>query len=759
MSNTSISNQNSENEADYINSNVITVTTLKDENNSESNGYGTSLREAIALAISNEGADLILFDSNLSGSTIELTQGELKIEDSVTIKNITGENITINAQNNSRAFNINDGDDNNAIDVTIESLNITEGRAVPDERGATGGGILNQENLTVSGVNISNNSADIGGGILNEGMLNVYNSIINNNGAGSGGAIANNGVANISQSYIYNNSFSAIANSGLINIIYTEIYDNLGVIGGAIDNSGEANLTYSKVYNNSASSRGGGIINREGKLIVTQSEISNNSAGEDGGGVYNSFGELGLSYSTVSGNTSDDSGAGIANYRAIANIDGSNITGNSIVFDAYGDPAGGGGISVISSSLNMTDSDVNNNEAIFGAGIYSDSATVNIDGSTIRENYSGFVGGGLYSTQTELNLTDSVITSNEASFAYGGIGIDESTGNITNSTISDNVAIDTGGISINNSTGNITNSTVSGNTATELDAGGIRVSGATANINNSTISDNSASNNGGGIYNGISSETNLSNSTVSGNSATDGGGIYQNETIVNYYANNSYSGSVNLNSTIVAGNVNDSDLGGEDNFNSNGNNLIGNADGFDESIGEANSDILGTKAVPLDPNLGELQDNGGATETQALLEGSQAIDSGNNNNDLSTDQRGENFERTGNNVTDIGAFEVQTDDVSGEEYPTGMNDVDDELITGSTQTIVDFQPGEEIIVLSDAIGFDDLDTNYSGILDDGDDWVSIIDNSTIIDLDSNIITVQGITNLTADDFAFETITE
>ncbi len=759
MSNTSISNQNSENEADYINSNVITVTTLKDENNSESNGYGTSLREAIALANSNEGADLILFDSNLSGSTIELTQGELKIEDSVTIKNITGENITINAQNNSRAFNINDGDDNNAIDVTIESLNITEGRAVPDERGATGGGILNQENLTVSGVNISNNSADIGGGILNEGMLNVYNSIINNNGAGSGGAIANNGVANISQSYIYNNSFSAIANSGLINIIYTEIYDNLGVIGGAIDNSGEANLTYSKVYNNSASSRGGGIINREGKLIVTQSEISNNSAGEDGGGVYNSFGELGLSYSTVSGNTSDDSGAGIANYRAIAIIDGSNITGNSIVFDAYGDPAGGGGISVISSSLNMTDSDVNNNEAIFGAGIYSDSATVNIDGSTIRENYSGFVGGGLYSTQTELNLTDSVITSNEASFAYGGIGIDESTGNITNSTISDNVAIDTGGISINNSTGNITNSTVSGNTATELDAGGIRVSGATANINNSTISDNSASNNGGGIYNGISSETNLSNSTVSGNSATDGGGIYQNETIVNYYANNSYSGSVNLNSTIVAGNVNDSDLGGEDNFNSNGNNLIGNADGFDESIGEANSDIFGTKADPLDPNLGELQDNGGATETQALLECSQAIDSGNNNNDLSTDQRGENFERTGNNVTDIGAFEVQTDDVSGEEYPTGMNDVDDELITGSTQTIVDFQPGEEIIVLSDAIGFDDLDTNYSGILDDGDDWVSIIDNSTIIDLDSNIITVQGITNLTADDFAFETITE
>ena len=137
----------------------------------------------------------------------------------------------------------------------------------------------------------------------------------------------------------------------------------------------------------------------------------------------------------------------------------------------------------------------------------------------------------------------------------------------------------------------------------------------------------------------------------------------------------------------------------------------------------------------------------------------EAIDSGNNNNDLSTDQRGENFERTGNNVTDIGAFEVQTDDVSGEEYPTGMNDVDDELITGSTQTIVDFQPGEEIIVLSDAIGFDDLDTNYSGILDDGDDWVSIIDNSTIIDLDSNIITVQGITNLTADDFAFETITE
>ena len=63
-----------------------------------------------------------------------------------------------------------------------------------------------------------------------------------------------------------------------------------------------------------------------------------------------------------------------------------------------------------------------------------------------------------------------------------------------------------------------------------------------------------------------------------------------------------------------------------------------------------------------DPNLGPLQDNGGPTETQALLSGSIAIDAGDNAGaaGLMFDQRDPGFDRIVNGTVDIGAFEVQS---------------------------------------------------------------------------------------------------
>src|SRR6185295_4239186 len=64
----------------------------------------------------------------------------------------------------------------------------------------------------------------------------------------------------------------------------------------------------------------------------------------------------------------------------------------------------------------------------------------------------------------------------------------------------------------------------------------------------------------------------------------------------------------------------------------------------------------------VDPNLGPLQDNGGPTQTFALLPGSVAIDTGNpagcTDNlgaTLTTDQRG--FPRPINGRCDMGAYE------------------------------------------------------------------------------------------------------
>jgi hypothetical protein len=89
-----------------------------------------------------------------------------------------------------------------------------------------------------------------------------------------------------------------------------------------------------------------------------------------------------------------------------------------------------------------------------------------------------------------------------------------------------------------------------------------------------------------------------------------------------------------------------------------GNNLIGITDG---SSGWVANDLTGTAASPKDAKLASLADNGGPTQTVALLLGSPAINNGtatSGNVHLvvpTTDQRG--FGRVG--ATDIGAFEVQ----------------------------------------------------------------------------------------------------
>ena len=80
-------------------------------------------------------------------------------------------------------------------------------------------------------------------------------------------------------------------------------------------------------------------------------------------------------------------------------------------------------------------------------------------------------------------------------------------------------------------------------------------------------------------------------------------------------------------------------------------------------------DQVGTDDSPIDPMLGTLQDNGGLTQTQALLPGSPAIDKGGPANGVPTDQRSRRrpvddptiVPASGGDNSDIGAFEVQAD--------------------------------------------------------------------------------------------------
>jgi hypothetical protein len=88
-------------------------------------------------------------------------------------------------------------------------------------------------------------------------------------------------------------------------------------------------------------------------------------------------------------------------------------------------------------------------------------------------------------------------------------------------------------------------------------------------------------------------------------------------------------------------------------FVSTGYNLIGIAD---QSSGFTNTgDQLGSGSAALNPHLGPLQNNGGSTDTMALLNGTTAHDAGSDTNN-SQDQRG--YPRRDAIGTDIGAVQM-----------------------------------------------------------------------------------------------------
>jgi hypothetical protein len=159
---------------------------------------------------------------------------------------------------------------------------------------------------------------------------------------------------------------------------------------------------------------------------------------------------------------------------------------------------------------------------------------------------------------------------------------------------------------------------------------------------------------GGGIYNAAygGSTVTITSSTLSGNSAgTSGGGIYTSAPL------NTITTALN---TLLAGNTapGSPDLFGP--LTSQGHNLIGDGSG---ATGFDPTDLVGTASSPRLPLLAPLADNGGPTQTMALLPGSPAIAAGDPAGAPDTDQRGPGYARTVGGTIDIGAFEVQTTQV------------------------------------------------------------------------------------------------
>lgn len=328
---------------------AFTVNILNDENDGINVG-SVSLRDAIAAANANPGKDIIEFEPSLTG-TIALTNGELQITESVTIAGLGETLLTIDAQENSRVFTIDDGADDGADEtVTISGITMTGGRADGGILTGRGGGILNSENVVLTNSIIRDNSARFsGGGIFNGSgsTMALTNSILSSNSATlSGGGLFNN-----------SNSIITITTSTL---------------------------------NDNSSGRGGGIFNNPNSVLaLTNSTLSGNFASSDGGGLFNYSATTTLANSTLSLNSAEGSGGGIVNYAsATANLSNSLIAGNSA--DSDGNNLGQYGeilntSSTVNSSGNnlLGSSELSNAEAFGGFIPDSSDVTATSDGSEV----------------------------------------------------------------------------------------------------------------------------------------------------------------------------------------------------------------------------------------------------------------------------------------------------------------------------------------------------------------------------------------
>ncbi|NEO87660.1 MAG: CHAT domain-containing protein [Spirulina sp. SIO3F2] len=336
--------------------------------------------------------------------------------------------------------------------------------------------------------------------------------------------------------------------------------------------------------------------------------------GNGGGGIF-SGGNLTLTNVTVTGNSASNLGGGIDSLGALT-LTNSTVTNNS---------AGGNGGGIRSAgAVTLSSSTVANNSASTSGGGILSTSTLNLANSTVSGNTASGDGGGLLSTSS-MTLTDSTVAGNFANGQGGGL-FSQGPLTLTRSTVSSNSTGSStsshGGGAFASGAATLTNTTISGNLAGSS-GGGLYSTGGDLNINNSTIAFNTANGNGGGISAFGAPNGQITNTIVANNQDTSGG--------------NGPDFRADLSSMTVQHNLITSTAGISAPTLTNG----------------VNGNIIGQ-----DPLLGPLQNNGGSTQTHALLPGSPAINAGNNSFvSVSIDQNG-NPRIIDFNV-DIGAYELQ----------------------------------------------------------------------------------------------------
>lgn len=619
------------------NSGVMTLDNVRLTANSAAVGGG---------ALVNEGVMTIQNSQIQNNSAVQFGGG---------IYNWTGASLTIdNCTMTSNSAGTGGGLLNN-LDAQATILSTTFNSNVTT---TNGGGVLNGGDLTVSNSTFSGNTATSrGGGLGNfsaDSVLTISDSVVNGNTANGGGGLDNvSGTLILNQVTVSGNSADqggGLSNGDHLTVSLSTFSSNTAIsIGGGLSNGGQGTISQSQFDNNDAPYAGALLNNPSSMLLVEDSQFHGNSASDDGGAVLNG-GDLTINTSTFQANSATGGGA-------IDNGSGS-LTINNSLFQANLAVLNGGAIENFIGILTVNSSVFQNN-TVSAIGV------------------SGGFGGAIYNTQGTVMVDLSRFSDNEARSTTSGNGW--------------------GGALFNQSgVMTVDHSTLNGNSATTF--GGGLFNGGALTLQNSTLVANTASVYGGGLTNlrvepglGVADVDNV---TVTLNGANRGGGAF-----------NGSVGVLNVNNSTFY--VNQSSTGGSEFFNATGTLTVRNSIAANQSSNSACYGTITTGGAPnlasdtscafsrrADPLLGGLQDNGGPTQTRALLPGSPALDAGDDATCLPTDQRGS--PRPRGEACDLGAYEALA--YPAVQFATAVYTVTED-IGGLAVTVTLTHAAEEIVTV------------------------------------------------------------
>ncbi len=539
--------------------------------------------------------------------------------------------------------------------VELEDLTVRGGFAAPGDVGPSG---PIDGNPSVGGAGTEGAS---GGGILNEGDLTLTSVVVANNSAGAGGAGGQGGPALAGASPFGADSIGGTGGNG-------------GSGGGvALDSGSQLTATDTTFDSNLAGAGGdggeGGAGGAGGSGATGVMGGSSNGGmggfGGGGGAISADSATVELTRVTVidneagpSGNGGDGGPAGVGGTGTSSGGQGGPSTGGTAIFGGFG-----GGIYQEDTALTATDSSFVSNESGDG-GTGGPGGAAGTGGSGTSQGPGGNSAGGFGGAAG----ADGAISSSGGSTA------------LIRSTISGNSAEEGGpggdggapgaGISVGSGSG--------GNGGTGGFTGGLRQVTGVLTITDSTVSGNSAGAGGAGGSGGPGS-----GDTTGGNGGLGGGeagvsapaaassGTITHATIAaNETGAGGPGGAAGSGSSASSGSVGPAGFGGGLRSSSSAGLAVRNTIiaynaaeqcsgvGYNLSASSNNisfpADSSCPNALEVDPLLGGLGPNGGATFTIALAAGSPAIDAV-SANCTATDQR--DIPRPRGPACDIGAFE------------------------------------------------------------------------------------------------------